>query len=162
MQWGHFTCCLRRATPPPPLPLLLLNARAAAARAPPAGTPLGDPIEVGAAAAVLLQPASSGGRPLLMSSSKAQLGHAEPAAGIVGLLRLRAQIAHAAVAPMLHLRHVNPYLGSVLRAGGGGGSAPVQLARAALPWAAVEGRAAGVSSFAFMVRAPLAHSARCA
>ncbi|KAI8473976.1 MAG: thiolase-like protein, partial [Monoraphidium minutum] len=62
------------------------------------GTPLGDPIEVGAATAVLLggggakgaaAPAGGGGgraAPLLMSAAKSQLGHAEPAAGMVGLL----------------------------------------------------------------------------
>ena len=46
------------------------------------GTPLGDPIEMGAAAAVLL----SGARPaaskaLALASSKSIIGHAEPAAG---------------------------------------------------------------------------------
>ncbi len=47
------------------------------------GTPLGDPIEVGAAAAVLLQtqPASSSAAPLLLSASKSWMGHAEPASG---------------------------------------------------------------------------------
>jgi hypothetical protein len=70
------------------------------------GTPLGDPIEVGAATAVLLQPgggkaggasaAGAGGTPwrtpLLVSAVKSQLGHAEPAAGVVGVLRLQAQV----------------------------------------------------------------------
>lgn len=44
------------------------------------GTPLGDPIEVGAAAAVLVatrEPRT----PLVLSSSKSWFGHAEPAAG---------------------------------------------------------------------------------
>lgn len=87
----------------------------------PAGTPLGDPIEVGAIAAVLLRRDSSGaatatgdaagvagagsgaagGAPLLMTTAKSQLGHAEPAAGMVGLLRLRAQVGRRPPAPFL-------------------------------------------------------------
>ncbi len=43
------------------------------------GTPLGDPIEVGAAAEVLLGPASR--QPLAFLASKSAVGHAEPAAG---------------------------------------------------------------------------------
>ena len=47
------------------------------------GTPLGDPIEVGAAAAVLVEgpPGSSRQGPLMLASSKSWCGHAEPAAG---------------------------------------------------------------------------------
>lgn len=41
------------------------------------GTPLGDPIELGAAAAVL--PGSTA--PVRMTAAKAVMGHAEPAAG---------------------------------------------------------------------------------
>ena len=50
------------------------------------GTPLGDPIEVGAAAAVLLPPAMGDPdairEPVTFLSSKSWLGHAEPAAGV--------------------------------------------------------------------------------
>jgi Beta-ketoacyl synthase, C-terminal domain len=47
------------------------------------GTSLGDPIEIGAAAAVLLR----GERPPLVAASiKSWLGHAETAAGVLGLL----------------------------------------------------------------------------
>lgn len=50
--------------------------------------PAGDPIEVGAALAVL-----RGGRvPLALSAAKSRLGHAEPAAGAVGMLQVRAAI----------------------------------------------------------------------
>ena len=49
------------------------------------GTPLGDPIEAGAAAAVLL--GATGGRgeagsPLVFASDKSGIGHTEPAAGL--------------------------------------------------------------------------------
>lgn len=50
------------------------------------GTPLGDPIEVGALAAVL---AGGGARtaPLLLGAAKSHLGHAEPAAGASAVVR---------------------------------------------------------------------------
>ncbi len=58
------------------------------------GTPLGDPIEAGAAAAVLV-PGASGARsssssssfaPLVFASDKSGVGHTEPSAGLQGLL----------------------------------------------------------------------------
>lgn len=60
--------------------------------APAPGTSLGDPIEVGAILAVLgsssaaTQPAG-GQRVLKLSAAKSSLGHAEPAAGAIGMLR---------------------------------------------------------------------------
>lgn len=62
------------------------------------GTSLGDPIEMGAAMPVLMCGSKQGGNcgsrdtPLLLSAAKSQLGHAEPAAGGVGLMRLAAQV----------------------------------------------------------------------
>ena len=50
------------------------------------GTPLGDPIEVGAAAAVFGGDASRG-QPLCLSAMKSSLGHTEPAAGATGMCR---------------------------------------------------------------------------
>lgn len=54
------------------------------------GTPLGDPIEVGALAAVL---AGSTARtaPLLLAAAKSHLGHAEPAAGASAVVRSAAR-----------------------------------------------------------------------
>ena len=46
------------------------------------GTPLGDPIEVGAAAGAYLT--SKGREPLSLLSTKSVVGHAEPAAGTHG------------------------------------------------------------------------------
>jgi hypothetical protein len=53
--------------------------------------PAGDPIEVGAAVSVL-QPPGSTKRLLLLTGLKSELGHAEPAAGVLGLARLAAQV----------------------------------------------------------------------
>lgn len=56
----------------------------------PAGTPLGDPIEVGAAWAVLGGKAGPQGRqrPLVLASDKSSVGHTEPAAGLSGVLHV--------------------------------------------------------------------------
>ena len=52
------------------------------------GTPLGDPIEVGAVANVLLRDRKDDA-PLVLGSAKANIGHLETAAGIAGLPRRR-------------------------------------------------------------------------
>ena len=46
-----------------------------------AGTSLGDPIEVGALAAALVEPRQPGKRPLALMAAKSWSGHAEPGAG---------------------------------------------------------------------------------
>ena len=58
-------------------PLLFLFSPAAATTLPPAGTPLGDPIEVGAAAAVLVEGhnARRVQQPLTLVASKSWVGH---------------------------------------------------------------------------------------
>lgn len=55
----------------------------------------GDPIEVGAATSVL-QPGKDSSyttHHLLLSGWKSEAGHSEPAAGVLGLLRLAAQVS---------------------------------------------------------------------
>ena len=67
------------------------------------GTALGDPIEVNAALAVLL--AKGGGPlPLSLSAHKASAGHAEPAAGIVGLACAMMALEKASLPKLMHLR----------------------------------------------------------
>jgi acyl transferase domain-containing protein len=68
------------------------------------GTPLGDPIEINAALAVLMPgggkagvgvgpaPGGSVRPPLALTAVKSEMGHAEPAAGVMGLIRLKAQV----------------------------------------------------------------------
>ena len=57
------------------------------------GTALGDPIEAGALAAVILADRSDSIAPLFVGGVKANIGHAEPAAGMTGLLKLAARAA---------------------------------------------------------------------
>ena len=69
------------------------------------GTPLGDPIEVGALAAVLA--ASRSGRPVVLAAGKTSMGHTEPAAGLVGVTHAAQGLAGALVHPILHLHRVS-------------------------------------------------------
>ncbi len=64
------------------------------------GTALGDPVEAGAAAAVLSDPA----RPLALMASKTWSGHAEPAAGMVAMAHAQAALSGRQLLPLLHLR----------------------------------------------------------
>lgn len=72
------------------------------------GTPLGDPIEVQALAQALGQRDSR--EPILLGSAKTNIGHAESAAGVAGLIKLALMLQHAKVPPHLHLREVNPHI----------------------------------------------------
>ena len=58
----------------------------------------GDPIEVGAASAVLKGGASG----LRMTAAKSHMGHAEPAAGAVGILQVRLRIMQQTFSGKLH------------------------------------------------------------
>jgi 3-oxoacyl-(acyl-carrier-protein) synthase len=114
------------------------------------GTPLGDPIEVGAATAVLAAPNSARPRaqPLRLAALKSHMGHAEPAAGALGLLRLKEQLQGRRACSILQLRSLNPFLGGSLMAAAGGVAIPRQSAP--LPACAAGTLAGGVSAFAFM------------
>ncbi|KDB53392.1 hypothetical protein X805_09770 [Sphaerotilus natans subsp. natans DSM 6575] len=105
------------------------------------GTRLGDPIEVQA-----LQAVYGAGRPadqpLVLGSIKSNIGHAEAAAGIAGLIKLVLTLQHGLVPPHLHLRELNPLLRD----------AAIVVPTAARPWPARPGeppRRAAVSSFGF-------------
>jgi acyl transferase domain-containing protein/glutamate-1-semialdehyde aminotransferase len=106
------------------------------------GTSLGDPIEVGALCAVFAS-GRDAAFPLLVGSAKANIGHAEAAAGIAGLIKILLMLSHRRVPGQAHLRELNPRLGLA--------GAPVTIAREPGDWVTPAGRAlaAGVSSFGF-------------
>jgi acyl transferase domain-containing protein/acyl carrier protein len=92
------------------------------------GTALGDPIEVGAALAVLRR----GEVPLRFSATKSRMGHAEPVAGAVGLASALAALESSRAVPSLHLRHLNPLVASLVENFVNAAQLP-PLARAHLP-----------------------------
>jgi acyl transferase domain-containing protein len=60
------------------------------------GTPLGDPIEVGAASAALVDGVSRAHGPLAASTAKSWIGHTEAAAGAMGLTQAAVATSHHA------------------------------------------------------------------
>ncbi|MGR8012326.1 type I polyketide synthase [Streptomyces hypolithicus] len=66
------------------------------------GTPLGDPIEIGAINNVFAG-ARSKDDPLLVASVKTNLGHMEPASGVVGVIKTLLQIRSATIYPHLNM-----------------------------------------------------------
>ncbi|MCP4921685.1 MAG: type I polyketide synthase, partial [Proteobacteria bacterium] len=104
------------------------------------GTPLGDPIEAGALTEVF-GPSRSEDRPLWLGSSKSNLGHAQAAAGVLGVMKMVLSLQHEALPRTLHADEASPHI-----AWEGSGLALLQEAR---PWLREPGqvRRAGISSF---------------
>merc|ERR1712091_411322 len=110
------------------------------------GTALGDPIEVGSLVSVAVQPRCGvATEPLAVGGIKANIGHAEPAAGMTGLLKLALGLSASQAAPNAQLRALNPKAyGQWCKSGG------MQL-RVQLGWGPPSARqhaSGGVSSFA--------------
>lgn len=105
------------------------------------GTPLGDPIEVQAAAAAYGE-SRDADRPLLMGSVKTNIGHTESASGAAGLIKVVLSLQHGLIPKSLHFDTPSPHIPW--------DSLPVQVVNDAVPWEA-DGRPrrAGVSSFGF-------------
>ncbi len=104
------------------------------------GTPLGDPIEVKAALAVLGQNRE---RPLIIGSVKTNIGHAEAAAGASALAKVALALEHGEIPPLLHLKQLNPLLGQL--------SERFSIPTSLQPWPSTSGghRLAGVTSLGF-------------
>jgi acyl transferase domain-containing protein/NADPH:quinone reductase-like Zn-dependent oxidoreductase/acyl carrier protein len=107
------------------------------------GTALGDPIEIGATAAALVDGSRIGVAPLALMASKSWTGHAEPAAGIAGLTHAQLALTLSLQLPILHLIHVNEHVGAVMAKHAAAWSAPRQLGSVATS------TAVGTSAFAF-------------
>ncbi|MEV4212401.1 beta-ketoacyl synthase N-terminal-like domain-containing protein [Micromonospora sp. NPDC049662] len=102
------------------------------------GTPLGDPIELSALAAVF-GPERAPERPLLVGSHKANFGHLDSAAGILGLLKGLLVARSGVVPPQIKLAQPTP------RFGWSGSGLAVPTTRTVLPHA--PHRLTGVSAF---------------
>ena len=122
------------------------------------GTPLGDPIEVGALGQALrgsssssssssYQQESSAPPPVVLGSVKSCYGHTEGAAGLTGLLMAAQAASQRCAAPVMHLRSINPYVEAALgdwHKGSGHLAGAIPRQQAAAPQAAT---LAGTSSF---------------
>ena len=78
------------------------------------GTALCDPIETGSLAAAVLSRRGAAAA-LAVGGVKANIGHAEPAAGMMGLLKLSLSLEAGDAAPNAQLRALNPHVGVALR-----------------------------------------------
>ncbi|MBE9065557.1 SDR family NAD(P)-dependent oxidoreductase [Leptolyngbya cf. ectocarpi LEGE 11479] len=104
------------------------------------GTALGDPIEMGALKAVLMQGRDLNA-PCWIASLKTNIGHLEAAAGIAGLIKGVLSLHHEKIPPHLHLKQLNPYISLE--------ETPLTIPTVLTDWPSETGRIAGVSSFGF-------------
>lgn len=85
------------------------------------GTPLGDPIEIGAAFVVLektprIEKDGKGNRlPVNFIASKSWVGHGEPAAGLAGILFAKAAMVGHQTLQLPHLRNLNPFVADAVK-----------------------------------------------
>ena len=106
------------------------------------GTRLGDPIEIKALAEAYGQ-ARTKENPLIVGSVKTNIGHAEAAAGIAGLIKVVLALQHKEIPPHVHFTQLNPHIDF--------DTSSIQIPTALLPWLANQEhpRRGAVSSFGF-------------
>ena len=71
------------------------------------GTALGDPIEVGSLTGAVLSARGVGSAAMGVGATKAHIGHAEPAAGLIGLVALLRMLSGGTAAPNAQLHALN-------------------------------------------------------
>ena len=103
------------------------------------GTALGDPIEVEALAATV-GAANRAAGPCLLGSAKANIGHLEAAAGVVGVVKTTLVLQKAVIPPQVHFSSLNPHISLE--------GTRLAIPTTSTPWSDRWGtRCAGVSSF---------------
>lgn len=101
------------------------------------GTHLGDPIELNALQAVYGRTPRE--HPLRVGSVKTNIGHAEAAAGIAGLIKVLLSMHHETLPPHLHYRRANPNFDWARGA--------LEVVGGRQPWRSSRPLVAGISSF---------------
>lgn len=103
------------------------------------GTRVGDPAEIAGLREVFREAGRS--RPLVIGSVKTNVGHLEPAAGIVGFVKAALCVDRGHLVPSLNFRSPNPAIADFHE--------DFEVLRAARPWPGAPGqpRRAGVSAF---------------
>ncbi|KUM99152.1 modular polyketide synthase [Streptomyces yokosukanensis] len=103
------------------------------------GTRLGDPAEISGLREVFRETGRS--RPLVIGSVKANVGHLEPAAGIVGFVKAALCLDRAQLVASVNFRSANPAIPDFQK--------DFEVLRTARPWPSEPGRPrrAGVSAF---------------
>jgi len=105
------------------------------------GTPLGDPIEVGALGAVFAK-GRDANHPLILGSVKSNIGHLEAAAGMAGLIKVVLGLQRQQIPPNLHFKSGNPRIDWA--------GLPITVPTAVTSWPRINRRrVAGISSFGF-------------
>lgn len=107
------------------------------------GTPLGDPIEIGALSSVY-GGSRSPDQPLRVGSVKTNIGHLEASAGIASAIKVLLSLRHRTIAPHLHLKNPNPLIPW--------NEIPIKIPTRVEDWHPVEQELpliAGISSFGF-------------
>jgi acyl transferase domain-containing protein/acyl carrier protein len=105
------------------------------------GTPLGDPIEARALAAVMGE-GRTNNQPLLIGSVKTNIGHLEPAAGIAAIMKVILALQHHEIPPHLHFQTPSPYIDW--------DQMPFKVTPGLTAWPVGEtGRFAGINAFGF-------------
>ena len=102
------------------------------------GTSLGDPIEVNALVASLCQTRRPE-HPLLLGSVKTNIGHAEGAAGVAGIIKVALALAKHRIPPHLHFDTPNQHVNWA--------QLPVEVVSTMRDWPERRKRIAGVSAF---------------
>lgn len=101
-------------------------------------TPIGDAVEVEALRRVFASD-SRGEGTLVLGAVKPNIGHADAASGVAGLIKATLVVERGTIPPTLHFRSANPELGLP--------GSPFRLSSEATSWQSGTPRIAGVSAF---------------
>jgi acyl transferase domain-containing protein/acyl carrier protein len=102
------------------------------------GTVVGDPVEIRALADVM-GPGRAKERPLLISSVKGNIGHAEPASGVAGLIKATLAVKHREIPPQVNFERPSTKIPW--------DEVPIRVQKDLAPWPYPERALAGVNSF---------------